>query len=551
MVKPLFRFVTALAAVVLFLSLLDWWDGYHLLIAALAGLTVIAARLALKKRAGRTSGHRRYLVGRPEHPLRTVFLALCIGAVCVGLLGGATFVCDRVPGLKSLFLDTDRTTVEQTLAVLENAGNYAEAAKVIESRLGKRITARWARELRQRLYLDLVRASGKCPDDEARAFLEKAVDLAKANELDPTSAEALLKRLDLEARIAASEKLSEGQSASWARRQFELLLAWGDSSSDFSERRRCYLSAKSLAGKYGIPTDSVDEKLKHLEADVLAARPAKLPTGTVGTIERVSFDGFPPVIAVDLSLKTASGSHVSGLVAKDFEVTVGSKKAGPLYVSTVRPSAKLLQIVLLLDKSASTAGAPAESAKAGTGVLLDRLQGAARVKAFTFGDAVTPLCNWTESFASVKAAIAPVKAEGRTALFAALDIAAQAFEGQAEPKSIVLFTDGKDTVGGPPVNDLIARCRRQHISVNVVALATPELDQQGLSFLTEQTGGQLVTASRETELIQRFEQVAVSLRRPRYRLVIPWTGDTAALRIRVGGTSGITLEAVPTVAARK
>jgi tight adherence protein B len=252
-------------------------------------------------------------------------------------------------------------------------------------------------------------------------------------------------------------------------------------------------------------------------------------------------DAFPPVVTVELTAADVSGSPLVNLKAKDFAVTSGASGVTPIQVALVRPQAQTMPVVVLFDKSGSTAGPPSEAAKQGLGLLLDHLQGITAVKAYSFGSTVSLVRDWTSDLATVKAGIAPVKAEGSTALLQALDAAIQSLSGHSSPKAIVMFTDGKDTIGGPPMADLIARCRQQQIAVSIVGLVTPDLDSGVLQTLADQTGGYFVMAAREAELASRFNEVANRLQQPRYRLAIPWSDDAKSLRLRVGGRNAVEL----------
>ena len=139
------------------------------------------------------------------------------------------------------------------------------------------------------------------------------------------------------------------------------------------------------------------------------------------------------------------------------------------------------------------------------------------------------------------AGLQQLKADGNTALRQAISRAIDDLEGRNGPKAIILFTDGRDTVGGPTIADSIARSQKAGIAVHAVALETAELDRDSLAQITLATGGTLLPAGKAEELPQRFRDAAKALRRPFYRLVFVNQAAGEPWEIIGGGNNGVRL----------
>ena len=544
------KYITALTVVGLFSLFQQWTDPYHALIVASVGIALWIATLLGKRRMARNTS-RRIRTRHGDGALRSIVLGITASVVWIVGAYGASYVCHYVPILERLCLDTDRVEFELALTVLEEAKNYSDAADRIRERLKDRLSDSWAEVLRTRLYADLIHASRDQDGGKARLLLEEARTLAQSYGMDSTSAEALLRQLGLLAQLDSLTHSANERRAKWTRFHFDTLVTWGDSLERSPQAQRDqYLKALDFAKQHQLDATLVEAKISKVDALIAASQPQDLSAGTMAKINRVSFDQYPPLIFVDLSVIGPNSLPVANLVAKDFVVAVGEKHVTPIHVATVNPPAKPLKVVLLFDRSASTAGSAVESAKLGATVLLDRLQGSAAFKTYAFGTTVTLVHDWQTDFYAAKTAIAGLQAEGNTAMLKALETALNTLDGQPSPKAIVMFTDGRDTVGGQEVHELIARCQKQQVSVSIVGLATKDLDDQLLKELAERSGGHFVTAARETELAQRFEQLANGLRLPRYRLAIPWSDTPQPLRIRIGGRNALELSESPAVASR-
>jgi Mg-chelatase subunit ChlD len=568
------------------------------LVALLARKTRARIRLARGK-INRDIDSLANYVYKPAKDFRTELArAVAQGVVLIAAVALVSWVASLVPGLQELVLDRDRTKIELKLEALEQAGYWPAATDLITERLHRRTSRVWRDALHARLYSDFVQAGAATSGDQAQAYFQQAHELADQHGLNKDLAAAHLERLILHGAVdrekqtvmdlakrntqhegeherlttqlvavqrekdglqaelatthAAADRLEQHLTqarsaelktiADQARMQFTTLIAWGDSLEPTNPLRKAkYHEADTLAKQHALDRSILDIRFKELEQAAARSQPAPLPSGARGVVHRIDATTYPPLTIVDFSVQLPAGDPVLGLATKDFAVHSGKTTFSPLAVYNVMPAHQPIQLVLLFDHSISSAGPALAEAKAGSAGMLKQLQGIAHVKAIAFATKLSVVSEWSENLTTVATNLQQLNAEGNTALRQAIAQAIADLEGRSGPKAIILFTDGRDTVGGPSVADLIARCRKLDIVIHAVALETAELDRDALSQLTLAIGGILLPTSNTNELPQRFLQAIAALHRPYYRLVMANLDLAAPWEIVVGGDHAVRL----------
>ena len=113
-------------------------------------------------------------------------------------------------------------------------------------------------------------------------------------------------------------------------------------------------------------------------------------------------------------------------------------------------------------------------------------------------------------------------------------------------KTIVVLTDGENTVDGVTLNQAIAACRQADISVHVVGFEWPELGQPALRRIATGPQGELHLASAPSACAEALKSVTQRLAVPTYRLIVLDTADqNGGLEIMVGGEGGQRLQVDP------
>ena len=300
-----------------------------------------------------------------------------------------------------------------------------------------------------------------------------------------------------------------------AQATLTMLIEWGDSLDPNNPLRKAnYDAARAVAAKHGLDTSDLVRHLADWERALSNAQPLCLPSGTRVAILRVDPNSAPPLTVVDLAVFVPTGQTLSGLALKDFRLWTGSRIENPFFIASLTPPSRPIQVILLLDHSNSTAGLAMTAAETGTAELIREVQGIATIKVLAFASRISTVADWSQDLGSLSRSLRHLEPGGNTALRQAVDQAIRDLQSRSGPKAIVVFTDGRDTVGGPEISELTARCRNHAITVHAVGLETPDLDKETLERLTQGTGGTLLPTAKVAELPRRFSEVALALRRP-------------------------------------
>ncbi len=516
-----------------FTAALCRWDQWPQLAAAGLVFTLFLILIGILKlvkhcyfpRDGQT--RKRRLAAEPR--LVLLLGALLQGGILSGILAATVPTLSRVSFLHQLGLDRDRPIFEVALQELERAQKWPDAIAIIERRLQQPLSKIWERKLHLRLYADLIQAA-QATSGETEAFAERAKRLAADEGLDGTSAALLL--------TAERERSEAGQlKARMIQQHFSTLVKWGDSLAVDPRRQvEKYREAEAFAKKRQLDMRELLMRLEAATQEALAREPCELPAGAKILFRSVAPDRVAPVVVIEVSVQEKNGAPIVGLTAKDFVADIGGKPALPLQVASRAATTNKFPVVVILDHSASTVGEPLAAAKAGLVSLVTRLETVATVKVLVFSTEVQPLTEWGTNSRSLTASLASLKAEGHTALFLALEAAVKELEVRPSPRLIVVFTDGQNTVPGVELATLLARCQQWGIQIHVVGLDAKELDRATLTQLATGSAGTFVMAANAGELEQRFVELSAHLTAPRYRIAIPSTDLSGAIRLRVGKT---------------
>ena len=102
----------------------------------------------------------------------------------------------------------------------------------------------------------------------------------------------------------------------------------------------------------------------------------------------------------------------------------------------------------------------------------------------------------------------------------ALDAAVSDLATQDGRRVLVVFSDGRDTVGGSDVNNILRLCSEHQVSIYAVVLQTQDIDVPLLKQFTSESRGQLLLVNDPTKLISSFESVVKELMQPAYHITL-------------------------------
>ena len=213
--------------------------------------------------------------------------------------------------------------------------------------------------------------------------------------------------------------------------------------------------------------------------------------GTVHVV--LSATGLPPGVSVDpASVRlTLDGRRVAA----------GAEPAGTAAVAVSRTA------VLLIDTSGSMAGPGIAGAKAAAKAFLAAVPADVRVGLVTFADRPVVAARPTTDHASLMAAVDALRAKGHTALYDGV-AAAVALAGRSGSRTVVVLSDGRDSVSHSTLADALARLRAAKPIVDAVAFKTSKAQSSILGRFTRVTGGQVLSATGTAAVASAFQQAA-------------------------------------------
>jgi VWFA-related protein len=226
--------------------------------------------------------------------------------------------------------------------------------------------------------------------------------------------------------------------------------------------------------------------------------------------------------AVELDVSVTLGDRpVTGLTAADFVV----RDNGVVQDVELATAGSLpLKLILSLDTSASMAGERLGRLRSGAGALLGDLREGDRAALVSFSHRVRVLEGLSHDVAAVRGRLEVVAADGMTALNDALYTSLALADGAAGRCALVLFSDGLDNISWTTEADVLDSARASPAVVYVVAssLAKPRDEERKhvardpresfLRKLTDATGGKIVKADDDADLVEAFGRVLPELR---------------------------------------
>jgi tight adherence protein B len=207
--------------------------------------------------------------------------------------------------------------------------------------------------------------------------------------------------------------------------------------------------------------------------------------------------------------------------------------------------AEKIDVVLVLDTSASMQGAPLASAVAAARSFVTSAPAGVRIGLLTFADKPTIVQRITSDHRAVEDALGKAIAAGNTSLFDAVAAGARMFSG-TDQRNIVLLTDGGDTTSKATLHSAIGTARAAHATIFSIGLKTAETDVASLQRMSSATHGRYTaTASGDlTAVYQQILTVLTSQFKVTYRSQAR-RGTTATLLVSALGASATYRLAAP------
>ena len=251
----------------------------------------------------------------------------------------------------------------------------------------------------------------------------------------------------------------------------------------------------------------------------------------VHALAQDAFRSSALAVRVDV-LVTDGRKPVTGLTAADFEL----RDSGVVQsIELLDASQVPLNVVLLLDASASTLGARHADLVAASHALIDGLRPADRVALTTFSHAVKPRVPLTSDFALVRSDLERVEPGGQTAVLDAVYVALATTLAQPGRSLVVVCSDVADISSWLRPDDVIETARQSNAVIYAVT-AQAARDAAAIEDLTGLTGGARMRVESRADLRAAFRKI---LEEFRSRYILAYTpagvpsGGFHALDVRV------------------
>jgi tight adherence protein B len=231
------------------------------------------------------------------------------------------------------------------------------------------------------------------------------------------------------------------------------------------------------------------------EGDVdLAIRDTRLlADGVTEVVVNVTGAGTPDVLDASAFSVSEQGQPVEALAVEPFLESAGAD----------------VVVALAIDVSGSMRGEPIEVTRTAAADLVTTLtERSVRVQLLSFAGSVQVLTPATDDAEVLIAAIEALPAQGATALYDAVVVAAEELGAASGQTNLVIFSDGGDTGSEASLDDAIAAATEVGAPILTVALDTPDLDAEALQAMATATDGVVLTAQNLDELEAVFDALA-------------------------------------------
>ena len=166
------------------------------------------------------------------------------------------------------------------------------------------------------------------------------------------------------------------------------------------------------------------------------------------TVESIDTSNLPTV-SIIVTLPASMAGQTPD--ADDFAVLVDGKRPRvDVYAGVQKP----LEVVLVIDTSGSMDGAPIDQAREAAKAFVGAMPDPAAVTVIAFGDSAEVVA---EPGDDATEAISALEADGETALYDAIGLAAEAFQPGVDTRRVmVVLSDGGDTASEATLADAIS-----------------------------------------------------------------------------------------------
>lgn len=275
-------------------------------------------------------------------------------------------------------------------------------------------------------------------------------------------------------------------------------------------------------------------------------------SGTAASLSDVVIDGHQVTAVL-----TAPAASTGPVAVTGVQVRVGGRPV-PATVTPVPTARRSAALVIDTSGSMGTAGIAAAARAANT--YLAAAPAGVAVALVSFGDKPRLVVPATTDRAKLRAALATLRPQGRTAMYDAVALALRSLDA-ADSRSLVLISDGRDTTSSSTLAQVAGAVGAASARLEAVAFgaaADPSARSAALAQLASAGAGRVVSAGDANALAAAFRNAATALGgQVQLRLTLPTgTGgaQTLSVQAQAGGravqaATGLTLPDIPSAPA--
>ncbi|MEA2016604.1 MAG: type II secretion system F family protein [Actinomycetota bacterium] len=226
-------------------------------------------------------------------------------------------------------------------------------------------------------------------------------------------------------------------------------------------------------------------------------------------IKDIDFDYYPRVdIYVNFEEDSLLGT--TGLEQEDFVVLENGESVSNLSVRALGEIAEPIGVVLAVDTSGSMEGEPIGDAISAVSIFIGEMRDIDKTAALSFADSVITHSGFTSDHSELRDSISGIEAEGDTSLFDGIYTACGMFrsEDNIKHRYLIVLSDGADTASSHSVEEVIERAEQEEVSIYSIALLSPEYNLENIKYISESTGGELLTAVDSKELEELYKKIS-------------------------------------------
>jgi tight adherence protein B len=230
-------------------------------------------------------------------------------------------------------------------------------------------------------------------------------------------------------------------------------------------------------------------------------------------------------IEVDVAIPASIGDFAP--TASDFGLVVDRRLVNNFEVALMSSA---VDVVVVIDTSGSmNANGALDRAKSAARSFVNRLPEETAVGVIGFGETATVYADPGLDRSVTLAAFDALSAEGETALWSALDLAADTLGDRSvasssstgsAPGYVVLLSDGGNTVPSGSQAQSVDRLDEAGVGLYAIAIDTAESDHDALRQTVDAVGGNLALTADTAELDLLYAEIAERLS-ARYRITFP------------------------------